>query len=67
MKVWGLTINLDKDVVGSCCLLCNKFEIYAIMNDAGDLWEIEEIYDVWNGLNSFVKSKSAKKRFKTME
>lgn len=61
---YGQTINLDKDVVEGVVYCVDALRNLCSMNDAGDLWEIEEIYDVLDDLNNFVKSKSAKKGLK---
>lgn len=60
----GQTINLDKDVVEGVIYCVDALRNLCSMNDAGDLWEIEEIYDVLDDLNNLVKSKSTKKGLK---
>ena len=63
-KKHGQIINLDKDVVEGVLYCVNNLRELCSMNDAGDLWEIEDIYEVLDDLKNLVKNKSNKKGMK---
>lgn len=60
----GQVTNLEKDVVEGVVYCVKRLRDLCSMNDAGDLWEIEEIYEVLDDLNSLVQNKSTKKGMK---